>query len=331
MMEGNKLASCFIFLILLSLLMFVEGRIKPSMGESDEKSKQIEMKDFIEATSNTKSPIIKMVTQMGDNIQNTYTQDHDQLPKNNNNNGHSSSSSSHMNHINPLLIVFFTINDLKVGKKLPIYFPKRDPSKSPPFLPKQKADSIPFSLKQLPQILSYFSFPSDSHQAQAVKETLQQCELKPIKGETKFCATSMESMLDFVRTSLIIPTKSSSLSSFKLVKTSHLTKSNVHFQNYTIFDTPMEIAAPKLVACHTMPYPYAIYYCHYQEGDNNVLKINLEGENGDRVEALAICHMDTSQWSPTHPSFQVLKLQPGDMPICHFFPADDFVWIPIAA
>ncbi|XP_038887160.1 LOW QUALITY PROTEIN: BURP domain protein USPL1-like [Benincasa hispida] len=127
--------------------------------------------------------------------------------------------------MNPLLIVFFTINDLKVGKKLPIYFPKRDPSKSPPFLPKQKADQIPFAFKQL---------------------------------------------------------------------------------------------------------PFAIYYCYYQEGDNKVLKIELEGENGDRVEALAICHMDTSQWNPTHPSFEVLKLQPGDMPICHFFPADDFVWIPVA-
>lgn len=300
------------------------------MSEIVEKRKQIEMNDFIEAASSTvQNPIIKMVTSIGDNIQ---TSQDDQFPmkNNNNHNDHSSSSTSHMNHnINPLLIVFFTINDLKVGKKLPIYFPKRDPSKSPPFLPKEKADQIPFSFKQLPQILSSFSFPSNSPQAQAVKETLQQCELKPIKGETKFCATSMESMLDFVKTSLIIPKKSSPLSSsFKLLKTSHLTKSNVHLQNYTIFDTPKLISAPKLVACHTMPYPYAIYYCHYQEGDNNVLKIALEGENGDRVDALAICHMDTSQWSPTHPSFQVLKLQPGDMPICHFFPADDFVWIP---
>ncbi|XP_038888373.1 BURP domain-containing protein BNM2C-like [Benincasa hispida] len=330
-MEGSRQASWFIFLILLFLLMFAEGRVEASMGEIDEKSKQIEMKDFIEATSSTQNPIIKMVTQMGNNIENSQD---DKFPKKkNNNNDDSSSSSSHMNHnINPLLIVFFTINDLKVGKKLAIYFPKRDPSKSPPFLPKQKADQIPFAFKQLPHILSYFSFPPNSPQAQAIKETLQQCELKPIKGETKFCATSMESMMDFVKTSLIFPTKSysSSSSSFKLLKTSHLTKSNVHFQNYTIFDTPMEIAAPKLVACHTMPYPYAIYYCHYQEGDNNVLKIELEGENGDRVEALAICHMDTSQWSSTHPAFQVLKLQPGDMPICHFFPADDFVWIPVA-
>ena len=81
----------------------------------------------------------------------------------------------------------------------------------------------------------------------------------------------MESMLDFVRISLIIPIKFSPLpSSFKLLKTSHLTKSNAHLQNYTIFDTPKLISAPKLVACHNIPYPYPIYYFHYQEGDNNI-------------------------------------------------------------
>lgn len=231
--------------------------------------------------------------------------------------------SSHMEHTNPQLIVFFTINDLKQGQKLPIYFPKRDPSKSPPFLPKEKADPIPFSLKKLPQILTFFSFPLNSPQSQAVKETLQQCELKPIKGETKFCATSMESMVDFVGTAL-----GTKPSSFQLLTTSHLTKSLVHFQNYTISRAPEVIAAPRLVACHAMPYPYAVYYCHYQEGDNSVLKIPLEGDNSDRVQAMAVCHMDTSQWSPSHPAFRVLKTKPGANPVCHFFPADDFVWIP---
>ncbi|GMP37989.1 hypothetical protein CsSME_00009423 [Camellia sinensis var. sinensis] len=47
-------------------------------------------------------------------------------------------SSSHMDHISDLsLIVFFFLEDLKVGKRIPIYFPKRDPSFSPHFLPKR--------------------------------------------------------------------------------------------------------------------------------------------------------------------------------------------------
>ncbi|KAI7980215.1 BURP domain-containing protein BNM2A [Camellia lanceoleosa] len=106
-------------------------------------------------------------------------------------------SSSHMDHIDPSLIMFFFLEDLKVGKRIPIYFPKRDPSSSPHFLPKEESDSIPFSLELLPNLLRIFSFPQGSPQAQAMESTLRQCEVKPIKGESKTCATSLESMLDF--------------------------------------------------------------------------------------------------------------------------------------
>uniref|UniRef100_A0A2N9IID3 BURP domain-containing protein n=1 Tax=Fagus sylvatica TaxID=28930 RepID=A0A2N9IID3_FAGSY len=197
---------------------------------------------------------------------------------------HPSSHMNHMNHMDPSSMVFFTVKDLKVGKTMPIYFPKRDPSTSPHVLPREEAISIPFSSKQLPHLLEFFSFSFDSPQAKAMADTLKECETKPIKGETKFCATSLESMLDF---------------------------------------TP-----PKMVACHTMPYPYAIFYCHSQKSENKVFKVRLGGENGDKVEAIAVCHMDTSQWSPDHVSFRLLGVQPGTSSVCHFFPADNFVWVP---
>ncbi|KNA03061.1 hypothetical protein SOVF_212750, partial [Spinacia oleracea] len=50
--------------------------------------------------------------------------------------------------------------------------------------------------------------------------------------------------------------------------------------------------------------------------------------NNNIVEAVAVCHMDTSQWSPNHASFRVLKIKPGSSPVCHFFPADNLVWVP---
>ncbi|GMP37982.1 hypothetical protein CsSME_00009420 [Camellia sinensis var. sinensis] len=230
-------------------------------------------------------------------------------------------SSSHMDHIDPSLIVFFFLEDLKVGKRIPIYFPKRDPSSSPHFLPKEESDSIPFSLEQLPNLLRIFSFPQGSPQAQAMESTLRRCEVKPIKGESKTCATSLESMLDFVRVMLGLE------SEFKVVSTIHFTESTTMLQNYTILEDPLEISGPKMVACHTMPYPYAIFYCHYQQSESKVFKVFLGGENGDRVEAVAVCHMDTSQWSPGHVSFQVLGIEPGSSPVCHFFPSDNLVWI----
>ncbi|KAK2392831.1 BURP domain-containing protein BNM2A [Trifolium repens] len=86
--------------------------------------------------------------------------------------------------------------------------------------------------------------------------------------------------------------------------------------------------SPKIVACHTVPYPHAVFYCHSQESENRVYKVLLGGENGDKVEAMVVCHMDTSQWAPSHVSFQVLGVTPGSSSVCHFFPADNYIWVP---
>ncbi|KAJ1427447.1 BURP domain [Sesbania bispinosa] len=205
---------------------------------------------------------------------------------------------------------------------MPIYFPKRDPATSPKLWPKEEADSVPFSSNQLPYLLKFFSFSPHSPQAIAMENTLRECESKPIKGEVKFCATSLESMLDFTHSILGLT------SDLQVFATLHQTKSSVTFQNYTIVQKLMEIPAPKMVACHTLPYPYAVFYCHSQESENRVYRISLAGENGDRVEAMSVCHMDTSQWAPSHVSFQVLGVTPGSSSVCHFFPADNLIWLP---
>ncbi|XP_027356533.1 BURP domain-containing protein BNM2A-like [Abrus precatorius] len=229
---------------------------------------------------------------------------------------------THMDHIDPSLFVFFTLKDLRVGKRMPIHFPKRDPAKSPKLWPREEADSVPFSSNQLPYLLKLFSFSPDSPQAKAMENTLRECETKPIKGEVKFCATSLESMLDFTHNILGLT------ADLQVFATLHQTKSSVTFQNYTFLETLMEIPAPKMVACHTMPYPYAVFYCHSQESGNRVYRVSLAGDNGDRVEAMVVCHLDTSQWAPNHVSFQVLRITPGSSSVCHFFPADHLIWVP---
>ncbi|XP_022135997.1 BURP domain-containing protein BNM2C-like [Momordica charantia] len=229
-------------------------------------------------------------------------------------------SSEHMNNNNPTEMIFFTMEDLKLGKKLPFYFPTKD--SFPHYFPKEIADSIPFSLKQLPQILSLFSLPSGSPQAQAVEDTLWLCEQHPMKGEIKLCRTSSKSMLDSARSILGLPKNSP----MKNLTTSHLSNPHTIFQNYTLSQMPKEIAVPKFFACHSLPYPYAVYLCHSPGGDAKVMQLPLEGDNGDRVEAIAVCHMDTSDWRSNHPSFRVLKTKPGT-PVCHVFAETDFLWM----
>lgn len=230
---------------------------------------------------------------------------------------------ANMDHMDPSWMVFFTVNDLKIGKKMPVYFPKKDSSSSPPLLSRDEANSIPFSSQDLPYLLRFFSFSPSSPQAKAMEHTLRECEIKPINGETKICATSLESMLDFARETFGLETQ------FKVISTTHLTKSSTLLDNYTILEEPKEIPVPKMVACHTMPYPYKVFYCHSQKTENKVFVVSLGGENGGRVEGVAVCHMDTSQWSSNHASFRVLGIEPGTSPVCHFFRGDNLVYVPV--
>lgn len=93
---------------------------------------------------------------------------------------------------------FFTIGDLFVGQTLKIQFFGKDPSALPPLLAKEEADLIPFSLNKFPQLLQIFSIHQGSYQAQLIQRTLKQCEFEPIEGEKELCATSLESMVEFV-------------------------------------------------------------------------------------------------------------------------------------
>ncbi|KAI5660980.1 hypothetical protein M9H77_20303 [Catharanthus roseus] len=231
----------------------------------------------------------------------------------------------HHHHIDdPSTIVFFFLDDLKLGKTMPIYFPNRDLSSSH-FLPKEEANKIPFSSKQLPKLLQLFSFSKESPQAIAMEDTLRECETNPIKGETKLCATSLSSAVEFALEIF------GSDHRIQVLSTNYQTKLTIPLQKYTINKVPKEILAEKMVSCHTMPYPYGILYCHYQESENRVFKVSLVSEVGDKVEAVAVCHMDTSQWGKNHVSFRVLGIEPGTSPVCHFFPADNFVLVPSAS
>lgn len=230
----------------------------------------------------------------------------------------------HHNQIDPELNVFFVPKDLQVGKIMPIYFSKKDSSTAPKFLPKEEANKIPFTPKKLPFLLDFFSISKNSPQAKAMKYTLEQCNFEPMKGETKFCATSLESLFDFANY-MFGPN-----SKFKVLTTTHVTKSSIPLQNYTISKVN-EISVPNAIGCHPMPYPFAVFYCHSQKGDTSLYEIVVEGENGGIVQAAAICHMDTSKWDADHVAFRVLNVKPGNSPVCHFFPPDNLVWVPLAA
>lgn len=227
----------------------------------------------------------------------------------------------HSHHHHPMMdhVLFFKMEDLHLGKTMTIRFPDKNTGfPSSHLLPREEADKIPFSLKLFPHILQLFSISQPSLQADTMKTVLTECESKPLTGEIKFCATSLESMLDFSRS--VLGPKIKILSS---------TMRSPSLQNYTVVEVPQEIPASNVVSCHTAPYPYVIFMCHYLH-KSRLFKSSLVGEtNGDRIELISTCHLDTSDWSPDHIGLQVLGSEPGKMPVCHFLMADNFAWIPL--
>ena len=233
----------------------------------------------------------------------------------------------HVHHSKSTPSFFFNLKDIKAGNKVPFYFEKRLPRSASRFLPRAKADDIPFSSKQLPYLLKLFSFPPGSKEAIEVEDTLKSCEARPVTGETRFCATSMESMLDSVVGVFGISSQFSDPPTLLTTTFRSNDLDKVNYQNFTVLEGPREISASKMIGCHSFAYPYTIFFCHTQDGGTKGFRLSLRGENGDEVDAVSVCHMDTSEWDPNHRSFSELGTKPGD-PVCHIFPPHgNLLWV----
>ncbi|KAL4348655.1 hypothetical protein GQ457_17G002960 [Hibiscus cannabinus] len=244
------------------------------------------------------------------------------LPSMDHSSGHIGSAVS-IDAINdPTAKVFALIKDLVVGKTMAIAFPYKDPT-SVNFYPKEMTQRIPFSSSAVPQLLQFFSFAPDSKQALGMRQTLALCEQESKPGEIRGCVASVESLVDFARHVL------GSDADVEILRSSLVSTSTPLIQNYTVLDFN-EIATGNIVPCHNQPYPYPVYHCHYQLGiDNKVFKVLLRGDNGELVDSVFFCHMDTSKLTDDHVAFRLLGVKPGESEVCHFFTAYDLAAVPI--
>ncbi|XP_019181666.1 PREDICTED: BURP domain protein RD22-like [Ipomoea nil] len=218
-------------------------------------------------------------------------------------------------HDDPNVALFFKKNDLQQGNQMKLHFTKT--SNAATFLPRSAAGKIPFSAVKLPQILSRFSLSPDSKEAQVMKKTLEECEAPAMMGEEKLCATSLESMVDFSVSQLG--------KNVKAISTEGGRKREA-VEKYAISGSKNMGKDGKAVVCHKQSYPYAVFYCHKTQ-NTEVYEVSLVGAYGAKVKAVAVCHKDTSAWNPNHLAFQVLKVKPGTVPVCHFLLEDHVVWV----
>uniref|UniRef100_A0A0E0PJ03 BURP domain-containing protein n=1 Tax=Oryza rufipogon TaxID=4529 RepID=A0A0E0PJ03_ORYRU len=138
-------------------------------------------------------------------------------------------------------------------------------------LPRGRAESVPFASERLPEILSQLSIPAVSPTADAMWSTLAECEAARLAGETTkhkhYCATSLESMVEFVASSL--GTRDVHAVSTEVISTLTPTPR----QAYRVEAVrPVAVPGGDMVACHGMPYAYAVFGLH-----------GLKGAGGGRV------------------------------------------------
>ncbi|KAF7095200.1 hypothetical protein CFC21_097424 [Triticum aestivum] len=213
--------------------------------------------------------------------------------------------------------VFFHEEAVRVGKRLPFRFPPATPA-ALGFLPRQVADSVPFTTAALPGVLATFGVASDSATVASMEATLRACESPTIAGESKFCATSLEALVE--RAMEVLGTRD-----IRPV-TSTLPRAGAPLQTYTVRSVRPVEGGPVFVACHDEAYPYTVYRCH-TTGPSRAYMVDMEGaRGGDAVTIATVCHTDTSLWNPEHVSFKLLGTKPGGTPVCHLMPYGHIIW-----
>ncbi|XP_071727422.1 BURP domain-containing protein 5-like [Rutidosis leptorrhynchoides] len=212
---------------------------------------------------------------------------------------------------------FFLEKNLKEGKTVKLHVSK-ELSTTPPFVPRQVADSWPITSNNIQDIYEAFKVTPGSIEADLIKKTVNVCEKASNHEEDQYCATSLESMVDFAASKLG--------KNVKVISTQVNGVENTPLHGYKVEDV-MKLNGDTGVVCHQEYYAYAVNYCH-KAPKINAYMVSLVGEDNVRTDALSICHQDTSSWNPKHLAFQVLDVKRGTDAVCHFLVEDEVVWVP---
>ncbi|GFP95441.1 probable polygalacturonase non-catalytic subunit jp650 [Phtheirospermum japonicum] len=212
---------------------------------------------------------------------------------------------------------FFRESMLKEGTvmKMPNirdWMPKRS------FLPRTIMSRLPFSTNELNELKRTFQAEDNSTMEHVLVNALNECERAPSPGETKQCVGSAEDMIDFAV---------SVLGRDVVVRTTEGVKGSGQDVVIGKVNGVNGGRVTKSVSCHQSLYPYLLYYCH------SVPKVRvyeadiLDVEGKARINhGVAICHLDTSAWSPGHGAFLALGSSPGLIEVCHWIFENDMTW-----
>ena len=215
---------------------------------------------------------------------------------------------------------FFLQSQLRVGTAMTVS--SESAATVPPILPRNVAEKVPFS--NLADVLAAFHISPSSAEATTVGDTLSLCGAPPsLAGEQKACATSLEDTVESATHMLVVGSsvRHGVVYLWAASSAAAVPPAAHHHQQQYVVQAVTSLDGDRHVGCHAMPFPYAVYYCHMTGRPSKayaVLLRSVTGGSSAPVTKAAICHLDTSNWDPAHPAFEMLHTRPGGEPVCHF-------------
>jgi len=194
----------------------------------------------------------------------------------------------------------------------------RDKMPQRSFLPRSILVKLPFSSSKIEELKSVFKASDNSSMEKMMMGSLGECERAASVGEIKRCVGSVEDMIDFA-TSVLghnvgVWTTQNVNGSGKNVMVGRVKGMNGG-------------KVTKSVSCHQSLFPYLLYYCHSVPKVRVYQADILDPESKAKINhGVAICHLDTTAWSPTHGAFVALGSGPGRIEVCHWIFENDMTW-----
>ncbi|KAL2347312.1 hypothetical protein Fmac_001312 [Flemingia macrophylla] len=194
----------------------------------------------------------------------------------------------------------------------------RDKMPERSFLPRTILSKLPFSISKIDELKRVFRASDNGSMERLMRESLEECERAPSRGETKRCVGSLEDMIDFA-TSVLGR------------NVAVLTTQNVNGSKKSVMVgrvSPINGGrVTQSVSCHQSLFPYLLYYCHAVPKVRVYEADLLDRKTKSKINhGVAICHLDTSDWSPTHGAFISLGSGPGRIEVCHWIFQNDMAW-----
>jgi len=212
---------------------------------------------------------------------------------------------------------FFRESMLKEGSVM-VMADIRDKMPQRSFLPRSILMKLPFSSSKIEELKSVFKVSDNSSMEKMMRDSWGECERVASVGEIKRCVGSVEDMIDFA-TSLLghnvgVWTTQNVNGSGKNVMVGRVKGMNGG-------------KVTKSVSCHQSLFPYLLYYCHSVPKVRVYQADILDPESKAKINhGVAICHLDTTAWSPTHGAFVALGSGPGRIEVCHWIFENDMTW-----